>query len=165
MWEHCYVPVEGLTQLEWDGYDFVISHTALRVSAWDTQWEHWVRGHMGGTGLQGCGRYPRHTRWFKGDWYVPSDFTRLTQELRPKVQVHYLYNLSTAMQSLIESVVLLCKQIGIWTPLILVVVVVMVAWRLISYREWVDKIISYKYNNIWGEWLERKKAVWCICVR
>ena len=42
-------------------------------------------GHKDGTGLQGHGRYPRHKRWFKGDLYVLSYKTRLTQELRPKV--------------------------------------------------------------------------------
>ena len=46
-------------------------------------------------------------------------------------------------------VVLLCKQIGIQTPLILVMVLVMK--RLISYMEQVNKIESYKYNSVWGE--------------
>ena len=121
----------------------------------------WVYGWYG---LQGHGRYPRHMRWFKGDLYVLSDFTRLTQELRPKVSVCYWYNLSTATQSLMKPVVLLCKQIGIWTPLMLVVMV-MVGLRLILYREWVDKNRLYKYNSIWGEWIERKDAVQCICIR
>ena len=42
-----------------------------------------------------------------------SDFNGLTQELRPKVYVHYWYILSTASGGLIKLVVLLGKQIGI----------------------------------------------------
>ena len=46
---------------------------------------------------------------FRGDLYVPHFRTRLIQELRPKVQVRYWYNLSTATLCYKESVALLTK--------------------------------------------------------
>ena len=46
---------------------------------------------------------------FRGDLYVLRFKTRLTQELRPKVQVCYWYNLSTATLCYKESVALLTK--------------------------------------------------------
>ena len=46
---------------------------------------------------------------FRGDLYVLWFKTRLTRELRPKVYVHYWYNLSTATLRYKESVVLLTK--------------------------------------------------------
>ena len=64
---------------------------------------------MGGTGLRGRGRYPRRTRCFKGDLQVLCFNARLTQELRPKVQVRYWYSLSTATLRYKESVALLTK--------------------------------------------------------
>ena len=38
---------------------------------------------------------------------------RLTQELRPKVQVHYWYRLNSTMSYHKESVAILTKEIGI----------------------------------------------------
>ena len=81
----CYVIGEHLAQLEQGGYNFDTLHIVLEACTSDTQWEQWVHGCKGGTGLQGHLRYPRRTRWFRGDLYVLSDFARLTQELRPKV--------------------------------------------------------------------------------
>ena len=46
---------------------------------------------------------------FRGDLYVLHFGTRLTRELRPKVQVHYWYSLSTTALHYKESVVLLTK--------------------------------------------------------
>ena len=46
---------------------------------------------------------------FRGDLYVPHFKTRLTRELRPKVQVRYWYNLSTATLRYKESVASLTK--------------------------------------------------------
>ena len=46
---------------------------------------------------------------FRGDLYVSHFKTRLIRELRPKVQVCYWYNLSTATLRYKESVALLTK--------------------------------------------------------
>ena len=46
---------------------------------------------------------------FRGDLYVSRFKTRLTRELRPKVQVRYWYNLSTATLCCKESVASLTK--------------------------------------------------------
>ena len=59
-------------------------------------------------GCEGMGDIPG-IRGVQGDLYVPHFKTRLTRELRPKVQVHYWYSLSTTVLCYKESVVLLTK--------------------------------------------------------
>ena len=58
----CYVLVEHSARCEPGGYDSDALHVVLEACTSDTLWELLVHWHMDGTGLQGCGRYPRHTR-------------------------------------------------------------------------------------------------------
>ena len=71
---------------------------------------------------------------------------RLTQELRPKVQVHYWYRLNSTMSYRKESVAILTKEIGFWTPLMLLLVV-WVAQRCILYKR-NNKIVSQHQIDI-----------------
>ena len=114
--------------------------TTKSLSSLGTQPGLEILGESAGTvavwmirGVRGRGRYPRRTWWFRGvsevpcnklDWHKNSD-------LRSKFGTSTVLN--TTARCLIESVVLLTKSIGIWTPLVLSIVVV-VALRLISYK-------------------------------
>ena len=80
-------------------------------------------------------------------------------------------SLNSTSHCLIESVALLTKSIGIVTPLILSIVVV-VALRLISYKTWSrDCIVQESASRSYHTWASvkggkrnEKEAVQCICV-
>ena len=98
------------------------------------------------------------------DWYKNSDLGS---------EVGNDTGLNSTMLRLIESVVLLTKSIGIITPLILSIVV-MVALRWISYKgqPWdcivhgfQTRSVSYMGFGVGKRKKGRKKeAVWCICI-
>ena len=78
----CYILAERSAWHELGGYNFDALHVVLEAYTSGTLWELLVHGCMDGTGLQGCGRYPRHTRCSGGicmfcasrlDWHENSD--------------------------------------------------------------------------------------------
>ena len=127
---------------------------------------------MGDTWWWGHGRYPRHMRWIQRvcrfcatslDWHKNSDLGS---------EASIGTGLNSTTRRLIESMALLTKSIGIITPLMLSIVVV-VAWRLILYKK-DSQIVLYmgevcRSYHTWAsvkgvkkrKW---KRAVWCICV-
>ena len=87
-------------------------------------------------------------------------------------EVSMVTGLNSTMLCLIESVALLTKSIGIVTPLILSIVVVVVL-RLISYmkrpRDHIvhrlpNRSVSYMGFVMRGREKKRKEAVQCICI-
>ena len=78
----CYILVECSAWCELDGYNSNTLHIVLEACTSDTLWELLVCWCMDGTGLQGRGRYLRHTRCSGGicmfctsrlDWHENSD--------------------------------------------------------------------------------------------
>ena len=145
------------------GCNWGIWHVAYATSPWGTWWEHLALGNMGGTGLWGRGRYPRHTRCSGGVCRFCS--SRLDCHKNSDLRSEYANGTGFILlwYTIKSPVVLMTKSIGIVTPLILRLVVV-VALRLVSYtkspvRSYCTRVICQDHivQGTWLQWRERER--------